>query len=134
MYARHADPGAEVDMRIATAMGRIFWLGGAVLAGAMLALAPPTRVIGPVGWAVAAPSVRGSIVIGVLRILKPPPSNVGSLFAGSVLALVGIAVLEWLAGGRGNALPVPLRAARALRRRGPAPLARSARPRPSCAS
>jgi hypothetical protein len=110
-------------MRIAASMGGVLWLGGGALAALMLTFAPPTRAIGVLGWLVAAGIVALAVVIGVLRLRRPPPSDFGTLFAGSVIALLGIALLEWLAGGRVSpyhqlyALPVVYAAAVHPRRR-----------------
>jgi diguanylate cyclase (GGDEF)-like protein len=104
-------------------MGGVLWLGGGALAALMLTFAPPTRAIGVLGWLVAAGIVALAVVIGVLRLRRPPPSDFGTLFAGSVIALLGIALLEWLAGGRVSpyhqlyALPVVYAAAVHPRRR-----------------
>ena len=100
LYARRHDPSLEVDMRIATAMGGVMWIGGALLAAVMLLFAPPTQTIGPSGWALAGATIGVAVGIGVIRIGRRRPSQFGSLFAGSLVALLGVAFLEWLTGGR----------------------------------
>jgi diguanylate cyclase (GGDEF)-like protein len=100
LYSRRHDPGLQVDIRIATSIGGVLWLGGSMLALAMLALAPPDRALGTAGWLVAAVVVGAGLAIGAARIRGGTRSDFGLLFWASLVALVGIAVLEWLAGGR----------------------------------
>jgi predicted signal transduction protein with EAL and GGDEF domain len=109
-------------MRIAASMGGVLWLGGGALAALMLTFSSPTRALGSLGWAVAGMLVAVTVLIGILRLRRPPPSDFGTLFVDSLIAL-GIALLEWLVGGRSSpyhqlyALPVLYAAAVHPRRR-----------------
>ena len=103
LVARREDPDLQVDPHIARTMSAVLWIGGALLAACMLALSPPTRAFGPAGWAVAGALLLGALVVAVLRLRRAPP-GLGTLFGWSVVALLGIAVLEWLAGGRTTAI------------------------------
>ncbi len=99
LYARRHDPDLSVDMRIASPASGLLWIGGGVLGLLMLPLAPPDRALGPIGWALAAILVIAALATGVQR-LHASTSGIRALFVGSLIALTGIAVLEWLAGGR----------------------------------
>jgi hypothetical protein len=109
-------------MRIAASMGGVLWLGGGALAALMLTFSSPTRALGSLGWAVAGMLVAVTVLIGIQRLRRPPPSDFGTLFVDSLIAL-GIALLEWLVGGRSSpyhqlyALPVLYAAAVHPRRR-----------------
>jgi diguanylate cyclase (GGDEF)-like protein len=89
----------------------------------MLPLAPPDRALGAYGWVIAALCVVLAFVIGAQRLSGPSEPSFGSMFAGSIVALIGIALVEWLAGGRASpyhqlyALPVIYAAAVQPRRR-----------------
>ena len=123
LYARRHDPDLEVDMRIATPMSGLLWIGGTLLCLAMLALAPPDRTLGEIGWLIAGILLVARIAIGLHRVLGAQASGLGALFAGTVMAVVAIALLEWLAGGRTSpyhqlyALPVIYAATAQARRR-----------------
>lgn len=112
LYTGRHDPELEVDMRIASSMGGVLWISGGLLCLLMLALAPPDKALGATGWLIAAILLVAALAVGVQRLGGAQPSALGVLFAGSILALVGVALLEWLAGGRASpyhqlyALPV----------------------------
>ena len=94
------DPELEVDMRIASSMGGVLWISGGLLCLLMLALAPPDKALGATGWLIAAILLVAALAVGVQRLGGAQPSESGALFAGSIMAIVGVALLEWLAGGR----------------------------------
>ncbi len=100
LYARRHDPDLEVDMRIASPMGGLLWIAGSLLCLAMLALAPPDRALGPIGWLIAAILLAAGLAVGFHRLRGAQPSGFGALFAGTVMAVIAVAILEWLAGGR----------------------------------
>ncbi len=112
LYSGRHGPELEVDMRIASSMGGVLWISGGLLCLLMLALAPPDKALGATGWLIAAILLVAALALGVQRLAGAQPSEFGALFAGSILALVGVALLEWLAGGRSTpyhhlyALPV----------------------------
>lgn len=123
LYTARHNPDLEVDMRIASSMGGVLWLSGGVLCLLMLPLAPPDKALGATGWLIAAILLVAALGIGLQRLGGVKPSEFGALLAGSVMALVGVALLEWLAGGRSTpyhqlyALPVIYVAAVQPRRR-----------------
>lgn len=93
---------AGIDLARSTRAGGLLWLIGGVATCALLPLAPPTRAIGSWGWICAA--LLMSIGLAAALRLRVRPVQVGptELLLTSYAALVGIAVLEWLAGGRGT--------------------------------
>lgn len=123
LYTGRHNPDLEVDMRIASSMGGVLWIGGGLLCLVMLTLAPPDRALGATGWILAGILLFATLAVGAQRLGGSRPSEFGALFVGSVMALVGIAMLEWLAGGRTTpyhhlyALPVIYAAAVQPRRR-----------------
>lgn len=123
LYTARHDPDLEVDLQIASSMSGVLWIAGGLLCIVMLALAPPDRALGMPGWPIAALVVVATLAIGVQRLGGSSPSSVGFLFAGSIAALLGVAFLEWIAGGRSTpyhqlyALPVIYAAAVQTRRR-----------------
>ena len=100
LYARRHDPDLEVDMRIATPMSGLLWIGGSLLCLAMLGLAPPDRALGAVGWLIGGILLAAGLAIGLHRLRGDESSGFGALFAGTIMAVVAIGLLEWLAGGR----------------------------------
>src|SRR5687767_2853395 len=71
VYTGRHDPNVDVDMRVAASMGGVLWIGGGALALPMLLLAPPTKAIGVLGWAVAMLFIGVAVVIGVQRLMSP---------------------------------------------------------------
>lgn len=70
--------------------------------GALLPLAPPTRAIGPWGWICTASMLTVGLAAALRLRLRPGRVGPNELLLTSYAALVGIAVMEWLAGGRGT--------------------------------
>lgn len=102
LYTSRHHPDLDVDMHIAGSMSGVLWIGGVLLCLVMLPLAPPDRALGAYGWVIAALLVALALAIGVQRLVGSSPSDFGNLFAGSIVALIGVALLEWLAGGRAS--------------------------------
>jgi diguanylate cyclase (GGDEF)-like protein len=89
---------AGVDPDIARRMGGVIWLIGAILALAVLPLAPPTAEIGSAGWIVAG----GQVVVafgGAALALRRPRVPFNTLLAGAYLTVGQIAFAQWLSGG-----------------------------------
>jgi diguanylate cyclase (GGDEF)-like protein len=100
LFARREDPYRGVDFNAARRLGGLLWVGAAVAATLLLALAPPTAAIGRSGWAVAGVIVALALA-GAVRLLRFG-ERVGpnELFATTLGGVAMIATLEWLAGGR----------------------------------
>jgi signal transduction histidine kinase len=79
-------------------LGGVQLAAGALLAGAVLPLAPPTDAIGDAGWAVAAVLLVAAVAAGAWLLRTPslsPELHLGLLYLG----VATIAVVNWLAGG-----------------------------------
>jgi diguanylate cyclase (GGDEF)-like protein len=95
------DPYAGADLENAARLGALVWLMGAVLGVVLLPVSPPTNAIGSAGWVVAGVNLLIAFV-GARRLVRGPPPSFDVLYVLSFLGLVQIALLEWLAGGRGT--------------------------------
>jgi diguanylate cyclase (GGDEF)-like protein len=93
-----SDRYAGVDRDLARRMAGAFWVVGALLALAVLPLAPPTVAIGDLGWAVAAVDALLSFGAAAL-LLRRPLVSYEAMLLGGYLALAQIAIAQWLAGG-----------------------------------
>ncbi len=99
LYSRRIEAAGHVDMRIARAIGGVLWLSGGILTALLLVLVPPTQAIGGVGWLIAAPAPLGCVLLAWRRLHSAAEPSSTEFFVGSLVALVGITVLQWLAGG-----------------------------------
>lgn len=95
------DPYAGADRENAARLGALVWLIGAVLGVALLPVSPPTSALGSAGWVVAGVNLLVAFV-GARRLVRGPPPSFDVLYMLSFLGIVQIALLEWLAGGRGS--------------------------------
>jgi diguanylate cyclase (GGDEF)-like protein len=100
-FRRREDPYAGADMARALRLSAALWIVGVVITLALLPVAPPTRAIGEAGWVVAALIVAASLAAAV-RALGRWKVGFNEMYLQSFGALVGIAGLEWLAGGRSS--------------------------------
>jgi diguanylate cyclase (GGDEF)-like protein len=102
LFRRREDPYAGADRersaRLASAM-RVF---GALLACVALPMAPPTEAIGAAGWFIAGALILGSIVSAARTSLASASVSHNELLAYSYTTLGGVALMEWLAGGRSS--------------------------------
>jgi diguanylate cyclase (GGDEF)-like protein len=89
---------AGVDLDIARRMGAAIWIVGALLAIAVLPLAPPTEPLGGVGWMVVAANCAVAVA-GAAILLRRATISYGALLAGAYLGLGQIVLAQWLAGG-----------------------------------
>ena len=97
--ARSPDPYAGANLDLVRRLGAVMLAFTFVLAAALLPLAHPTDHIGTTGWAVASATLAvlsaGAVRLAKLRELRPDEA-----LAWCYAALVAIAVLVWLTGGR----------------------------------
>jgi diguanylate cyclase (GGDEF)-like protein len=89
---------AGVDRDIARRMGAVIWLIGAMLAIAVLPLAPPTVPLGGIGWALVAANCLVAIG-GAAILLRKATISYAALLAGAYVGLGQIVLAQWLAGG-----------------------------------
>ncbi len=94
------DPAMGVDLTIATFMAAALWIIGGTIVALLLVVAPPTQAVGWAGWIPAALLLAVSFYLALRRGRSERAPTVDELLAGSYLAVIGIALLEWLAGGR----------------------------------
>src|SRR5687767_11470116 len=99
-FRRREDPYAGADIPRAARLAGVLWVLGAVLVAGLLPVAPPDAAIGPAGWTVAGVIIVGSLLAAVRAFKWTDRVGVKEGLATCFAALVLIAVLEWLAGGR----------------------------------
>ncbi len=97
LAARH-DPYAGGDLENARRLGAFLWLLGAALVAGLLPFSPPTAEVGDAGWVIAwfmvaaACGVAYALHRGWLRSWR-------GLLIPSYASVVGVCVMQWLAGG-----------------------------------
>jgi diguanylate cyclase (GGDEF)-like protein len=101
-FRKREDPYAGADVERAQKLSAALWIVGVVITLALLPVAPPTEAIGTAGWTVAAAIVVLSLAAAVRALAGRAQVGFTEMYAQSFGALVGIAGLEWLAGGRGS--------------------------------
>jgi diguanylate cyclase (GGDEF)-like protein len=99
VFSGREDP-AEVDFGIAKFMAAALWAIGGSIVLVLLIVAPPTQAIGRAGWIPAVLLVTLSFYLAARRARGHDPPGAGELFVGTCVAMLGIALLEWLGGGR----------------------------------
>jgi diguanylate cyclase (GGDEF)-like protein len=103
LWGRPEDGKLPLNLRVVRLAGAMLWLVGAITLAVLAAVWPPTQRIGDAGWAVlgAAMAIAVGILIRRLR-LAPGSLNLTETLGTAYVGLLGIAVLEWLAGGRAS--------------------------------
>ena len=97
--ARREDPYAGADAPSARRIVPLLVVLSAVLTAAFLPMAPPDEAIGDAGWAVAAAIVLAELAL-VVRLTRPAhAASFNELLTVAYSGVVGVALLEWLAGG-----------------------------------
>jgi diguanylate cyclase (GGDEF)-like protein len=102
LFARREDPYAGADRERSARLAGILRLLGASLTCMAMPLAPPTKAIGPAGWAIAAALIVASVVSAIRTIVASHRVSHDELLVYSYITLSGITVMEWLAGGRSS--------------------------------
>ena len=100
LFQRREDPYAGADLDRARRLGGALWLVAAFFLALLLPLAAPTKsALGANGWIPAA-VIFVACLAGAGRMLaRPERVGTGELLAMSYVAVVSVAVLEWLGGG-----------------------------------
>src|SRR3954453_8730624 len=96
------DPYAGADRERAVRLSGALWVGGAILVLALLPVAPPTAAVGSAGWAIAAAMVLGALAAAARCFGATDRVGYNELLATSYAALLAVATMEWLAGGRAS--------------------------------
>ena len=99
LFRERSDGYAGANAELTKRIGGVLWLLGAVCVALLLPVAPPTEAIGNGGWAVAALVLAVAVCSGLRLRLMRDSVGMNELLAMSYVAVVGIVVLEWLAGG-----------------------------------
>ena len=97
-FAARPDPFAGGDLGNAQRLGGLFWMLLVLLTVALWALSPPTEAIGEAGWVPAVAMVLGlgGVAVAMRRGLL---AGWNRLLAVAYVTVIGIGVMEWLAGG-----------------------------------
>ena len=99
IFAKVADPYAGADLDLTRRLGGWFWMVNAVLALALWPLSPIDRQIGHTGW------IIGSALVvcanGFAAALRSSRFQLGfqGVLVSYYVGALGIAVMQWLAGG-----------------------------------
>jgi diguanylate cyclase (GGDEF)-like protein len=99
LFAARDDPYAGADLGNAKRLGSVLWLIGGVIGVVLYPFAPPTAVLGDAGWVVA-----GGVVLFCLagvHWVRGDRSGFDALLVFAYASIVQIALVQWLAGGRG---------------------------------
>src|SRR4051794_15261542 len=102
LFARREDPYAGADRERSARLAGVLRLLGATLVCLALPFAPPTKALGPAGWAIAAALLVATMISAGRTVRAYRRISHDELLAFSYATLVAIAVMEWLAGGRSS--------------------------------
>ena len=101
LWGRPADASLPLDMRVVRQAGAMLWLVGVATLLALAALWPPTERIGHAGWLVLGVAIVLALAIAARRLgIGPGNVSLAETLVAAYVGLLGIAMLEWLAGGR----------------------------------
>ncbi len=101
LAAPRGDPYAGADLDNATRLGAALLTLGLGLLVALTIVAPPTKQIGDAGWAIAG-GIFALSLFGIRWLRRGRTVSFDRLYVASFAAVAAIALLEWLAGGRGS--------------------------------
>jgi diguanylate cyclase (GGDEF)-like protein len=99
LFAKQADPYAGADLSLTLRLGGLFWIVNCALAIALWPFSPIDRQIGHLGWLIGDVLVIAALVFALaLRSKRFQPGFTGVLVS-CYLGALGIAGMQWLAGG-----------------------------------
>jgi diguanylate cyclase (GGDEF)-like protein len=103
LFARQDDPYLGVDLDLARKMASVFWVMGALLTLALWPLSPPndSGAIGSSGWAVGSVAIFVGVLFAYAIRARPSLWSFKLMLAAAYVGVVGISVMQWLAGGNG---------------------------------
>lgn len=102
LWSDRATGGLPIDMRLVRLSAGLFWIIAALTLVLLLAVAPPVQRLGVAGWAIGALAVAGCLVMAFLRLSSDRRPSMTQILVVGYFALLGLAGLEWLAGGRAS--------------------------------
>jgi diguanylate cyclase (GGDEF)-like protein len=99
LFAKQADPYAGADLDLTRRLGAWFWIVNSVLAVALWPLSPIDREAGDAGWLIGDAMIIAAVAFAVA--LRTGRLRIGftGVLVSCYLGAVGIAVMQWLAGG-----------------------------------
>jgi len=99
LFAKQADPYAGADLDLTRRLGGVFWLVNSVLAVGLWPLSPLDRQIGDAGWIAGDALIIAAV--GFAVVLRTPSIHLGfrGVLVSCYVGAVGIAGMQWLAGG-----------------------------------
>jgi len=102
LWGRPEDAALPLDMRVVRQAGAMLWLVGAATLVALAVLWPPTERIGAAGWPVLGVAIVVALAVAARRLGMWRNVSLTETLGSAYVGLLGIAVLEWLAGGRAS--------------------------------
>jgi diguanylate cyclase (GGDEF)-like protein len=99
MFAKQADPYAGADLELTRRLGSWFWMVNSLLAVALWPFSPLDRQIGDAGWLIGDVLVIGAITFALLLRSPRMPLGFDGVLISCYCGAVGIAAMQWLAGG-----------------------------------
>ncbi len=99
LWSEDASASLPLDMRLVRLAGALFWLIGAATLALIAAFWPPTQRIAWPGWLVAGALFVVCLAVAVRRLDSGRRTSLDEILGAGYAAVVGIAVLQWLAGG-----------------------------------
>jgi diguanylate cyclase (GGDEF)-like protein len=101
LFAKQDDPYLGVDLDLARKMASVFWVMGSLLTLALWPLSPPDNAIGQTGWAVGSVAIFLGVLVAYAIRARPSLWSYRLMLAAAYLGVIGISVMQWLAGGNG---------------------------------
>src|SRR5918992_2008329 len=99
LFAKSADPYAGADLGLAQRLGSVFWMVSAVLAVALWLFSPIDEQIGDLGWIIGDVLVIGAFAFAVVLRTQRVSVGFNGLLVSCWVGALGIATMQWLAGG-----------------------------------
>jgi diguanylate cyclase (GGDEF)-like protein len=102
-FRKRENPYAGVDLPSAIRLGGALWVLGFMVVVGLLPVAPPTQGLpGAQGWIVAAAVLLFALASAGRAFVSPGRITPFQILLTGYAALTGIALMEWLAGGRSS--------------------------------
>jgi diguanylate cyclase (GGDEF)-like protein len=99
LFAKQADPYAGADLDLTRRLGGWFWMVNSVLAVALWAFSPLDRQVGDVGWVIGDALVLLALSFALALRSRRLPIGFSGVLVSCYVGALGIAGMQWLAGG-----------------------------------